>query len=272
MDFRSKKLPKLAAENLRMCSINSVQAYALMYSPTYVYLKRNEKFVSVKGPLDFFTEEDLERLSGYEMFFFPETIDLILPFKNTGAGIRTLLSWEPISSAGIQLAPPPYVISDTVLRKLAPIWGKENAIDPFFVAALVGEICEAISPEILKSAREKDILSFEHALLKSGWAVFLALHLGYCDLKFLNFVRLRFFQAFIDNVALGMDTPEISELMGLTQSTYGSHLISNEIFFSRLENGERQKQKLESRTARIKSGLNPGLLDSPSVWRAQTDV
>ena len=55
MDFSRKKLPPDAAEKMRNCPIHSVQPYALMIAPAYVYMKVNKKFVAVKAPLDFFT-------------------------------------------------------------------------------------------------------------------------------------------------------------------------------------------------------------------------
>jgi len=70
MDFRQRKLPKEAAINLRISPIASVKPYALMIAPVYVFMRVNEKFVSVKAPLDFFTPEELERLKSFESFFF----------------------------------------------------------------------------------------------------------------------------------------------------------------------------------------------------------
>ena len=61
MDFRSKKLPPEAADQLRACPVESVKPYVAMPAPVYIYLRANAKFVSVKGPLDFFTPDELAR-------------------------------------------------------------------------------------------------------------------------------------------------------------------------------------------------------------------
>jgi hypothetical protein len=61
MEFSRKKLGQEAIRELRVCSIASVQPYALMLSPVYAYLPQNAKFVAIKAPLDFFTPEELAR-------------------------------------------------------------------------------------------------------------------------------------------------------------------------------------------------------------------
>ena len=81
MEFSKRKLPKEAAHQLRVCPIPSVQPYALMLSPVYVFMKANEKFVSVKAPLDFFTQEELSKLRMYDTFYMPDFVDRTLPFR-----------------------------------------------------------------------------------------------------------------------------------------------------------------------------------------------
>src|SRR5689334_8605019 len=105
MNFRPRKLPKEAAMNLRISPIVSVKPYSLMLAPVYVFMRLNEKFVSVKGPLDFFTPEELERLQPFESFFLPEFVDTALPFRQVARNVRALLSWQPTAQGADQLPP-----------------------------------------------------------------------------------------------------------------------------------------------------------------------
>ena len=66
MDFSNRKLPVSAAPNMRSVPIGELKPYSLMLAPVYVFLKRNERFVAVKAPMDFFTPEEIERLRPYE--------------------------------------------------------------------------------------------------------------------------------------------------------------------------------------------------------------
>ena len=89
-----------------MCPIESVKPYALMIAPVYVYMRRNEKFISVKAPMDFFTAEELEKLKSVEMFFMPQFVDAVLPYRNLARRVKMILGWNPVESkAGLPPAP-----------------------------------------------------------------------------------------------------------------------------------------------------------------------
>src|SRR4051794_40341530 len=127
MDFSRKKLPKERAETLLRTRIETIQPYSLMPAPVYVYLRANEKLVSIKGPLDFFTREELDRFKNYEYFYLLEFAASVAPFQEVGLKVREALSWgmSPRSVSlkgakftGIVMPPIPYVISDEILSLL----------------------------------------------------------------------------------------------------------------------------------------------------------
>ena len=155
MYFRPTKLPREAAINLRISPIASVKPYSLMLAPVYVFMRLNEKFVSVKGPLDFFTPEELERLKPFESFFLPEFVDAALPFRQIARNVRRLVGWEPEYKGEEQLPPAPYEVSDAVLRMIGPLWAPGLVIEPFFAAVFANELCELLPPEKLRAARDQ---------------------------------------------------------------------------------------------------------------------
>ncbi|MCM2277116.1 MAG: hypothetical protein NDJ89_03495 [Oligoflexia bacterium] len=220
MDFSRRKLPKEAAETLRLCPISTVKAFTPMLAPAYVFMPRNEKFVSVKSPLDFFTPEELERLKSFESFYFPEFLNAVMPFRSAARGVLTLLTWRPDESDPAVLPPASYELADAALRLIGPLWGKDTQIEPFFLAVFVNELCELLPSELLSEVREQSVEGYENALLLSSWTVFLALHLGYCDLAFLNALRLRVFRS----SASGEDEPgafaPLDEVIGLARATF----------------------------------------------------
>lgn len=192
MDFNRKKLPREAAEKLRARPIHQIQPYVLMPAPVYAFLNLNEKFVSVKAPLDFFIPDELEQLASLHQLYFPEFVDSLEPFKSAGRNVRKLLNlWQNSRSV---LAPAAYELADAILKIVGPLWSPHGEIEPFFIAIFNNELLDPLSNQQLVEARDRSIDLFEDALIISSWAVFLALHLGYTDLPFLESLRSRIFK------------------------------------------------------------------------------
>jgi hypothetical protein len=194
MEFARKKLPPTAAPQLRVCRIESVPAYAPMLAPVYVFLKENGKYIAVKAPLDFFTPEELERLKPYGQFFLPECVDRANGFREAARRVGIALRMEVPDADGGKQPPAPYEISDAVMRIIGPLWGGSGSIEPFFLAAFAGELCSPLPQEELAASRERDVLAYETAWMRSGTAVFLALHLGILEPKHLDRLRLGIFR------------------------------------------------------------------------------
>src|SRR3990167_7937356 len=106
MQFTQRKLPPEAVYTLRVSPIDSVEPYALTLAPMNVFLKRNEKFVSVKAPLDFFVPEELEKLRPLGNFFIPDFVDKVVPFRKAARSVAALLKWEPPPPAKDGAYPP----------------------------------------------------------------------------------------------------------------------------------------------------------------------
>jgi hypothetical protein len=257
MDFTRRKLPKEAATQLRKNPIASVKPYALMLAPVYVFMRINEKFVSVKAPLDFFTPQEIDRLKSFESFFLPEFVDIALPFREVARSVRGLITWAPQIKGEDQLPPAPYEISDSVLRLIGPLWGPGAVIEPFFAAVFVNELCDLLPEDRLREARDRNVATFELAVLRSSWAVFLALHLGYCDFEFLNALRLRVFDttsagATLPSVGRGSEVDELLEIVGQSLTESALAPVRGDIFSA---TATRASQKMVSRLERIRAKL-----------------
>jgi hypothetical protein len=258
MDFTRRKLPREAATQLRICPIASVKPYALMIAPVYVFMRLNEKFVSVKEPLDFFTPEELERLRPFESFFLPEFVDAALAFRQVARNVRALVGWQPESQGENQLPPAPYESSDAVLRMIGPLWGAGAVVEPFFAAVFANELCDLLPEQTLRSARDQDVAGYERAILRSGWAVFLALHLGYCDLPFLNSLLRRVFEASFTGVGIPGVGPmgEVDELLEIVWASMGPNAaapVRGDVFG---QHPGRAAQKVAGRLGRVlKDGM-----------------
>lgn len=290
MDFSKRKLPLKAASQLLRSPIESVSAYALMLAPVYLFLKKNEKFISVKSPLDFFSPDELDRYKkSHDYFYIPQFIQSIVPLQEIARRLRLLLGWKPRSKSKEQaqpVPPTPYEISDSVLRLIGPLWSETGAIEPFFVAAFVNDLCDLLPSEILYLARDESVKKYEFSILKTDWTVFLALHLGYNDIDFLNRLRLYGFirsmrwqeGRFLKNLEnqqnvktyqkiLGqMKTPELVELFQMTDATFYDPKLRElrHAFFD--QRYERICQKMQSRLMRVGSEMQALINPAPSIY------
>jgi hypothetical protein len=194
-------------------------------------MPRNGKYVSIKGPLDFFTPEELTKFRGLGSLFFLDFVDRVLPYRDAGVRVRAILNWQPSmrqSGGGgkmvdVAFPPAPFEISDAIIRVIGPLWGKAMDLEPFFTVTLTEEICDPVDPEILLTEREKDVVKFERAVLVSSLSVFFALHLGWNDLAFLNGLRARVIQGLSD------DQPEVRNLVQLAEAAIDEIVVSKRL-------------------------------------------
>ncbi|MCC7442347.1 MAG: hypothetical protein IT285_11980 [Bdellovibrionales bacterium] len=242
--------------------MESVRPYALMPAPVYVYLRRNGKFLSVKAPMDFFTPEELERYRGYVNFFMPRTVDRVASLREAGRRVRGLLLWDPSDrpvgpdSGRTRMAPAPYELADAIIRIMVPAWKRETRINPFSVTVLVDEICDVLPAELLLKCRDENVARFETALFRSSWMVFLALHLGFCELRFLNRLRERAFLAGFEGANPFVAHAELDELYQLASLSLESDetTVLDASFFD--DRPERVSQKLRFRLDRVRAVSN----------------
>jgi hypothetical protein len=219
MLFSSKKLPGSELGSMRVCPVETVRPYFPMPAPTYVLLSGNEKFISVKAPLDFFTPEELERFRPMGAFFFSEFIDRVLPFRREALSLRSLLQ----SVAGAEEAPVPYELSDIFVRTAGRLWSEGGVIEPFFVAIFAHELVDPVPGDWLTETYSRSVVDYEQGMLRSGWAVWNAMHLGYLSLPWLKELRDGVFR-----VASGL-TKERSAVRKLLPEMWMRELASTEI-------------------------------------------
>ena len=270
MEFNNRKLPVEAAKVLRNLPISGVKPFVPLFSPVYVYLPRNKKFLSVKGALDFFTPEDLARYAPFQSVFVHQDDKETLPVSDAAHKVRSLLklvekdyekeAWEGTDKyPQVKLPPAPFEVSDAALKVIGPLWtssdGSKVSIDPLTVLVFVQELCDPIPGELLQEASVKSVENYERAYFRSSWAVFLALHLGYCELKYLNKLRARVFLETQEVIYKKSISNETDELI-----THATEVISNgkiETLTPEMWTQKRSRvsQKLESRLRRIKEGL-----------------
>lgn len=266
MDFSERKLTLEAAATLVSCPIESVHPYAMMSAPVYLRLQLNQKFVAVKGPLDFFTPEEIARLRSQGEFHFSRFVEKSVPFRDAGAKVRALLDWDPSvaarSEGEVALPPAPHELSDAVLHLTAPLWDlsedrSELGIEPFFCVAFANELCDTLPESLLLDARERDVAKYELGVLASSWTVLAALTLGYHDRAFLE--RLR--QVVFSRVALSqvvesalLDLDQLERLalrvFGAERSPLGRVTLE---YLQGLE--DRAARKLVSRLRRVEREL-----------------
>ena len=200
MFFDEKKLGIESISELLQCGVNTVEPYALMLAPVYVYMKLNEKLVSVKAPLDFFTPEELQHLSRYEIFYIPKSVQTGSRFQTAAKLVANLLNFDKRQNTSLEksLEPPVYEISNETLLAMLPLWGRELCVDPFFTAVFADELCGPFHPEKMIEARELAVVRHESGILLSGLSTFVLLHLGFFDLKQLTEIRFSIYEAIVD--------------------------------------------------------------------------
>jgi hypothetical protein len=275
MDFNERKLPLDAERTLLRCPIESVHAYVSMIAPVYLELRLNARFVSIKAPLDFFTPEELARLSARGEFRLPKFIETAVPFSDAGRKVRALLAWDPAATpldSERALGPTPYELSDALLRLVAPLWGAngevpELGIEPFFTVAFANELCATLPPEALLRARESDLESYERAILASSWVTLAAIMLGYADRVFLDRLRERVFR----RMALGEVAPvrlsDVDQLENLAYAVFGGDAVPRRVTLAQIEGRpERAAQKLVARLRRVNRELNEPRGELPTIY------
>jgi hypothetical protein len=184
MLFEAKKLELDSAEELFQCMVSSMKPFSLMLSPVYVLMKRNQKFVSVKAPLDFFTPDELESLLRYEEFFIPKSVEAVTGFRSAARMVGRILD-----EAGAGFPPAPFEISNEVISVLAPQWGRSLVVSPFCAAIFADELCGNLEPGELLLGRDSAVVKHDQGLLLSGLLVFTLVHLGWSDPARLREIR-----------------------------------------------------------------------------------
>lgn len=207
MNFKNRKLPISEGRHLKKIRVEALEPARLLFSPLYIYMSLNKKYLAIKGPLDFLTVEEIRKLESLPFVYFSKFIDRLYPVRKMGEAIREVLSLEPrrlktSSQASeaetlfplVDLPVATYEISDRILKLLAPIWSYEWETELYLLSVLAEEVCGSLPVKILHEAREKSLQDYEQGHAISAWAIFLALQLGVTDLAVLVDLRKEAFQ------------------------------------------------------------------------------
>jgi hypothetical protein len=279
MHFEDNKLLPEAVDTLFQCSIESVRPYVLMLAPVYVFMKRNEKFVSVKAPLDFFTSDELEKLKVYGVFYMPKFVKLAVRFETAARLVKNLFSLaasadsdtnnetDPDSSAQQRksgLPPAPFELSNETLKLVGRLWGKELKIEPFFMAVFAHELCGVLNSDLLLQSREKAVMRHDWGLLLSGAFVFVAVQLGYWDLETLIELRNQIYTKTVEGEQWTRPSSLDSEIVcDLSQHLKGKKDLSADD----LENFKGEwARRLKARLVRVKKTMARTAESSPSIY------
>lgn len=191
MDFSIRKFPIRDTERLVKVPVRDLKPFTLLRGPAYVLLRRNERYLGVRGPLDFFTAEDIERLQSFTVVYFTPFVEIADPYEQAGRAIRRILMWLDEASAH---PVDPFERSDAVVRILGPLWSADLQMEPFFATVLVEELCGSLPAELLLRVRNEDVAQFERRLLEASGVVLLLLLLGEGDLGHLRRCRQEIFE------------------------------------------------------------------------------
>lgn len=263
MDFRLTKVIPSEGETFRAFTIDEVEPYRPLPAPVYIYLPKNEKYVSIKRPFDFFTESEYLKLRKTTLYYHSvvNSTDLYI---DAAKRVRAALSFSKVGQASLE--PSPFEISDSVLRIVGPLWRmlekRTIAVESYYASVFTNQLCDPLPPERLMYSRDIDIDRYELGILRSGLAVFLAVHLSILDLNLLNGLRQRVFletvklHSIISKISY---TPELEEINAWVHTFVFSPDIqtveADHVRFS----SQRVAQKLTSRFDRIQKTLyEPG--------------
>jgi hypothetical protein len=184
MNFKDRTIELSQIESLYPCRVDTVTPYSLMIAPVYVLMRRNEKLVCVKAPLDFFTEEELESLKRYEVIYLPVSIKEVGRFQTAARLHRSFI--DPVNPIGARA---PFEISHQVMRATAPLWGAGLRVEAFFASIFADELCGPLPADRLMQGRETAIVRHEEGILLGGALTFILVQLGWHSLFTLKWIR-----------------------------------------------------------------------------------
>lgn len=259
MLFDDKKLHLESIDLMIQCPISSVQPYSLMLSPVYVLMKLNKKLVSVKAPLDFFTDEELKRLSVNEVFYLPKFAGSSVRFQSAARVIHNIFTIRQ----GKFMATP-FEISKETFGILAPLWGKQFQVEPFFMSVFAEELCQSLNPKIMLWARENAVVRHDLGLLLSGALIFIAVHLGWSNLDELDRIRRTVYEKTVKGEEWKNPASEIEFIASELNELFDVHQCLNLEILKTVQS--EWSQKILARLGRIQ-GINTNQqYDSLSIY------
>lgn len=255
MQYTWKKLSIDKVSELSRLELTEDLDFKILGSPVYLLLKKNEKLVSIKEPLDFFSKEERKKLIQQEaqLYVAPILKDSEEYFKMGRSIKEILLKGENKED---QLGISPFEVSFLLRKKLNQIWSrykKDNdfitGIESFFIVFLIDGAFGNIQSKKLIPSKQIDFDLYEHSLMISSIFTFFLLHLSLTDLDYLLFLRESAFERILDEKEENLIkwTSEVENLFSWIQNKFpgnSSRIIVEDDLKDCKENG---LQKIHSR-------------------------
>lgn len=256
MDFSVRKFPIRDTERLVKVPVRDLEPYSLLRGPAYVLMRRNERYLAVRGPLDFFTPEDLERLQSSNVIYFTSFVELADPYEQAGRAIRRILLWLDETASHPVI---PFERSDAVVRVLGPLWSADLQMEPFFATLLVEELLGALPSDLLLRVRNGSLAQYDKRLLEASGVVLLLLLLGEADIGHLRRCRQEVFEGLTPKHRWALDA------LNVIRSRDRAHLLTA-WKWSDWDPSIPLVARLQSRMNRISLKLAKPYLELPTVF------
>ncbi len=156
---------------------------ALMLAPVYVYLKNNQKFIAIKGPLDFFLPDELKQYD-LEYFYVPQSVRDILPIRAEGRAVSRMIELLAKTSRHPDCGITTFEVEEAVFCAMRLFFDHAQSCSLFEISIFVQEICAYTNTARLERLRSCNRL--DHAVFEASSTVFLAMFLGCLDGAFLR--------------------------------------------------------------------------------------
>jgi hypothetical protein len=260
MNFRDRTLELTAIQSLYQCRVETVEPYTLMLAPVYVLMRRNEKLVCVKAPLDFFVPEELESLKRCEVFYLPVTVKEVVRFQTAARIHRSFLEGrnEALPRAG-------YELSRHIMRATAPLWGAGLCVEPFFASVYADELCGPLPEEALIRGRESAVVRHEEGILLGGALVFVLIQLGWHSHFTLKLLREQVYARTVEGESWEEPRSDWEAVVGDLKKSFSQDGVLSLASMSRIE--AEWARKLMARVKKIGEGFVAGKYESLSLSR-----
>lgn len=254
MRFNLKKIPIHLGDQFHPYSWDLIQANQVLLVPLYTKLQKNKKFVALKRPYDFYSEEELKKNSHRFEIYVPNIYDSTAYFVSVGRSFSKILAWDKEENQILE--PASYERSEKILEQLGGLWAplvqsesEEFCVENYFISVLISQFIKPIVGQYLFEAREKDWDRYELSLIRAYGVIWIGLHLGYTDLDILNHWFFKFFQMETGTLPgiIKTFTPEQTEINEWVRVNFNSvdvKLFSSSLFENKTD---RISSKLRSR-------------------------
>ncbi|RYZ71854.1 MAG: hypothetical protein EOP09_04030, partial [Proteobacteria bacterium] len=176
MDFDRRKLNLDEQNSLIEIEIEKLVPLRPLGTVVYLRMEQNKKLLAIKGPFDFFTPDELQKLSAHKKLYAHPILESVQRIQRIAERVRSVLAWQE-APEGIFLEPAPYEISFSLRSHLSAVWRKVEqkvAVETYFLPFFMEELCGSFTSEAWIRFRSEDFPAYERALILTDTTLFLA--------------------------------------------------------------------------------------------------